>query len=283
MPDEKPNPQPPQTPAPGGAPTPTLETLIPEEFKNRAYLNDLKALPVGPDGYSALFKKLDGAQTLIGKKTGVPEQGAAPEAWEEFHKLTRPGKAEEYEFTVAEGVQADEEFLGAMRGMFYEAGVSKAQAKKLQAGYEKFVVEKYGAQVAERKRLDAEFQQLMTSTFGTESKAKFDTGKALLSQLTPDSLKPHLNRLSNESLVVLTGIMSTVKEKFMKEDGSFNGSGGTPPVGEDENGLHDKGRKLMASEAYTNFRHPEHAKVVADVGAIYKKLGDMKTAAGNKK
>ena len=59
----------------GGAPA-LLETIIPAEFKDQAYLKDLKGLPIGPDAYTALFKKLDGAEKLIGKKTAIPEATA---------------------------------------------------------------------------------------------------------------------------------------------------------------------------------------------------------------
>ena len=195
-----------------GGGTPVFETLIPEEFKDRTYLADIKTLPVGPDGYKALFKKLDGAQTLIGKKTGIPEANATPEDMEKFYSLLRPAKADEYELPAPpEGAEAKPEVVKALKEMFHEAGLSKTQVAKLSSKFEAFANAQNAPAIEEAKKLDAEFKQLTDKTFGAEGANVLARSRELLTTLTPDNLKPYLVKLPNESLVVLAGIMETVR------------------------------------------------------------------------
>lgn len=251
-------------------PAPTLETIIPEEFRSKPYLNDLKALPAGPEGYNALFKKLDGAQTLIGKKTGIPEAGAPPEEWEKFHAMLRPSNADEYEIAQAEG--QDPEMVKAVKGMFHEAGLSKAQASKLLAKFGAMTSEKLGAQAAEQKRLDEEFEAMTKAAFGAENVAVLNKSKELLEKLTPDNLKPHLPSLDNKALVLLAGVMQEVRSRFMKEDPSSPPPGNAPM---DATALREEGRKLMASKEYMDPFNPKHEEAKKRVSEIYAKIGSI--------
>ena len=248
MPDEKP-------------PIPVLETLIPEEFKDRAYLNDLKTLPVGPDAYKALFKKLDGAQTLIGKKTGIPEATATPEEVEKFYNTLRPAKFEEYELPAKEGVTPDPETEKAVKTMFHNAGLSKTQVAKLAKDFDAFVAEKTSVQTAEAKKLDDEFAALSEKTFGTDNAKVLARSKELLTALTPPEMAPFLNRLPNESLVLLAGVMEKVRATYLKEDNLDGSGGGTPPA--DVDSLRKEARELQNSPAWKDAFHVDHEKTVA--------------------
>lgn len=262
MADNDPNNQTPPTP-------PALATIIPEEFRDKPYLSDLKDLPAGPDGYKALFKKLDGAQTLIGKKTGIPAADASPEEWEKFHAALRPAKAEDYEFKGS-----DEETAKAIRGIFYEAGLSKAQAAKLSAKFDAWVEEKTKPEREAAAKLDAEFEDMTKKAFGPENVKVLERSKELLTQLTPDTMKPFLNRLPNEALVVLAGVMESVRAKFMSED-NVNGKGGAPAGANDVATLREEAQKLQASEAWKNPFDKAHEKTKARVSEIYTLIGQM--------
>jgi hypothetical protein len=262
--------KPPETPAP------TFDTLIPDEFKDRKYLDDLKTLPVGPDGYKALFKKLDGAQTLIGKKTGVPAADAPAEEWDKFHESLRPGKADEYELANAQ----DPEAAKAIKGIFHEAGLTKSQAAKLAAKFDAFVGDKTKAQKEEAEKLDAEFATLTEKTFGADNIKVLERSKELLQALTPDNLKPYLVKLPNESLVLLAGVMESVRAKFMKED-NMDGKGGAGAGASDVSSLRDQARKLMDSPAWKNSFDKDHTGTKAKVDEIYTAIARL-TAAGGK-
>src|SRR3989304_2050233 len=85
-----------------------LGEIIPEEFRSRAYLKEIAAMPQGPEAFQALFKKLDGSQQLIGKKTGIPAVDAPVEEWEKFHATLRPESPDAYEVKTREGTKPDE-------------------------------------------------------------------------------------------------------------------------------------------------------------------------------
>lgn len=260
---------------PEGAPpaTPVFETIIPDEFKDRTYLADLKTLPVGPDGYKALFKKLDGAQTLLGKKTGVPAADAPVEEWEKFHAALRPAKADDYEIPVKEGSTPDPEVQKSVKAIFHEAGLSKAQASKLMAKFEGFVDGQTKAQREAAAAADAEFEALTKKTFGPENEKVLTRSKELLNTLTPPEMAPFLNRLPNESLVLIAGLMESVRAKFMKED-SMDGTGGSGAA-PDVAALREEARTLQASEAWRSTFHKDHATTKAKVDAIYAQIGKM--------
>ena len=269
MPDEKPDTQTPAAPAAPAAAT--FDTLIPEEFKDRPYLTDLKTLPVGPDSYKVLFKKLDGAQTLIGKRTGIPAADAPAEEWEKFHAALRPAKADDYEIPAKEGYTPDPEVQKSMKAIFHEAGLSKSQASTLMAKFEAFATEKMGAQAAENAKLDAEFTEMTKTAFGAENEKVIARSKELLTTLTPPQMAPFLNRLPNESLALIAGIMENVRAKFMKEDnlGPGGGDGGAPV---DEAALRKEARDLQASPVFRDTFHADHAALKAKVDGIYARI-----------
>lgn len=273
-------------PAPAGTPSsipPAFETLIPEEFRDRAYLSDLKTLPVGPDAYKALFKKLEGAQVLIGKKAGAqpPAADAPAEEAEKFYSTLRPAKAEEYEFPKpAEGQTVDEEFVKNAREIFYQAGLSKAQVAKMLPAFEKYAIERNAPAVAEAQKLDKEFAEMTTKTFGAETAPVLARSKALLETLTPDTLKPYLNRLPNEALVVLTGVMESVRAKFMKEDSM---DGGNPTgAATDVATLNEDLQKVYASDAWKDYKHKDHESVQLKARSIAEAISKAKEAGGKR-
>jgi len=255
------------------APPATFDTIIPEEFRDRTYLSDLKALPVGPDSYKALFKKLDGAQTLIGKKTGIPDANATPEEVEKFYSSLRPAKFEDYEFPAAkEGQTApDPESLKAIKGIFHEAGLSKSQAAKLSAKFEEFAAKQNAPAIEAAKKQDAEFVEMTNKAFGAENAKVLERSRTLLATLTPDTLKPYLVKLPNESLVVLSAVMEAVRAKFMKEDNLDGaGNGGAPT---DENTLREEAKTLQMSPAWKDFTHKDHVATQKRVNDIYAAIG----------
>lgn len=274
MPDNEQKPPDTQTPPPPAAAM--FETLIPDEFKDRTYLADLKGKPVGPDTYNALFKKLDGAQTLIGKKTGVPAADAPAEEWEKFHAALRPAKPEDYEIPAKEGSTPDPEIQKAVKGIFHEAGLSKAQAAKLMAKFETFADGQTAAQREAAVKADAAFDELTKKTFGPENEKVLARSKELLNTLTPPEMAPFLNRLPNESLVLVAGLMEAVRAKFMKEDSMGGGDGGNGAGGAtDVASLRKQARDLQASPSFRDTFHVDHATTKAKVDGIYAQIAKM--------
>ncbi len=258
-----------------------LETVIPAEFKDQAYLKDLKGLPIGPEAYTALFKKLDGAEKLIGKKTAIPDATAPEAEWDSFFARLRPETADAYEFKGKDGKEAgDPEFLKAVKGIFHKAGVPKTQASKIYSEFEALVAGKQAQQQAEIERLDAEFNDMVSKAFTADNEKVLTTARKMIDEFTPDNLKGHIQRLPNESLVILAGILNNISQKFMGEDRMNPDKGGNN--GADEATLRTEAKKIMASPEFSDFQHPNHEAAVRRKNEIYEQIGRLQAAGGKR-
>lgn len=247
-----------------------LSEIIPKEYHDRPYLKDLLVKPQALETFAEVFKKLDGAETLIGKRTGIPAADAKPEEWDQFFNKLRPEKADDYEFPTKEGQAADPEFVKVLRDSLHEGGVAKGQAKKFLEKFSAAVDARNAAQVAEQTRVDKEFDTLVQSTFGKDNEKILARVKTTLDENVPAALKPHLAKLDNPSLAIIAGVVNAVLTKYVPEDklnGAPAGGGG------DGKDAREEGRKLMASPEYKDAFHPQHEATVAKIRAIYAELG----------
>lgn len=250
----------------------TLSELIPAELREKPYLKDFLALPQNPESFGKLFAKLDGAETLIGRKgPSLPAADAKDEDWDKFFAPLRPAKADEYVLPGKEGVKPDEQFVKAVRESFFAAGIPKRQAEKFMAKFgpemEAYSAAKTQAQKDAQAKADSEFETLSKAALGDSNKAVIARVNATMKELCPAPMKAYLDKLSNENLVIMAAVIDAVQKKYMTEDElnpKPNGTGGG-----DEASISEKGRALMASKAYTDAWHPDHDKVVAEVNALY--------------
>lgn len=255
--------------------------VIPAEFRDKPYLKDLASMKQGPEAYVELFKKFDGAQALIGKKTGAPAADAPPEEWDKFHQGFRPEKAEDYVVQGKEGAKVDEDFVGILRNAFHAAGMTKRQAEQFQGPLMKFFAERETAALAATKESDAKFDTLVKATFGAENEKILARAKAIIKDHTPENLQDHVGKLSNEGMTILAGVVESIRKKYISEDHIDNkddlAGGGS------DTDLRAEGKRLMASKEYTNEFHPDHEKVKAQVADVYTRIGKLADAAENKK
>lgn len=263
-------PQPP-TPAPAKGDEKPFSEIIPEEFRDKPYLKDIGAMPQGPEAYQALFKKLDGSQQLIGKKTGIPGADAPAEEWDKFHASLRPESMDAYEIKAREGAKPDENFAKMMREAFHTAGMTKHQAAKFQEPVVAYLEEQEKARVEAAKKADAEFDTLVKATFGSEHEKVTERVNALLKEHAPENLKPHIGKLSNEHLALMSGVIESIRKQYVPEDELTGGPAGGKAVDVDD--LRAEGVKLMGSDAYKDAFHRDHDRTVARVKEIYSQVG----------
>ena len=246
-----------------------FKNVIPEAYREKPYLKDIVSLKTGPEAYEALFKKLDGAQVLIGKKSGLPASDAPVEEWDEVYKKLRPESADAYEFKVAEGQTDDEEFIKAMRGVYHDAGLSTTQGGRVNDGFQKVIEARQVAGKEEAKRLDDEFETLTKATFGDDNKKVMEQVQVALKEHCPDNLKGHIEKLENKHLVVMSGVIHSILKKYVPEDKlkGGGGEGGIPGVTQGD--LRLEGQRLMGLPAYKDAFHKDHVSTVARVKEIY--------------
>jgi len=238
-------------------------TLIPAEFKDKPWVKDVKDLP-------SLFKRTDGLLTEIGKRpAGIPQETATEAEWAAFNKAWGvPEKPESYK--LAEGTPeapVDPKFQTGIKSVFHKAGISPRQASILEKGYNELAenLMKEKGLAAEKQNVD--FDKLASDTFGERKAEALKGAKILIAKYAPESMKAHLEGLSNENLIVMAGVLDSVRKEFISED--HMPSGGGPAVGMTPEQKRAKGQELMASKAYQDPFHADHQKTVDEVQRLY--------------
>lgn len=258
---------------PGAAPAPAVnpndikfQDIIPVEYKDKPWIKDVKDVP-------GLFKRTDGLLTEMGKRpAGIPEDNAPPEKWAAFNKAFGvPDKPEDYKLSAGtKEAPADPKFQEGIKGVFHKAGVSARQAAVLEAGYNALVAEMVKNQGANNEQQDIDFEKLAGDVFGQRKDEALSGSKKLIMAHAPEAMKPHIEKLSNENLIILAGVLDAVRKEYISEDRMP--TGGSAPIGMTAEQRRAKGQELMASKAYQNPFDPDHERVKAEVGRLYKTI-----------
>jgi hypothetical protein len=105
---------------------------------------------------SGLAKAYADTKSMVGKRLEVPGDDASDEQKAEYNKaMGIPDSAEGYELAVPEnlpeGMEYNEDFANAFKGIFHEAKISKGQADILAAKFNEMQIKMYNdAQAAEQ-------------------------------------------------------------------------------------------------------------------------------------
>jgi hypothetical protein len=244
-------------------------TTIPEAFRGKPYLE-------GVGDMESLMVKFDGAQTLIGKRVGLPEEGAKPEAWDAYYKdQGRPDTPEGYGIHAPDSEGEVATFDKGVQEMFHKAGVSMRQAEQLQNGYEALML-KANEAVGEGQGIkDQEFDSMLDQQFGAKQDEVLAVGKKLLDENVPESLKPLLAGLDNKALMILAGVLDGVNTKYIREDAAGALRGAQISSGQTIADLRAEGVRLMGSKEYRDSTHPGHGAVTGKIGEVYAKIGKL--------
>ena len=246
---------------------PLMKTLIPAEFHDRGYLKDWLEKPSSPEMMADVFKKLDGAETLIGKKLGIPAADAKPEEIEKFYAALRPEKDTDYEIKLGE--KPDEEFVKEMRAAFHKAGVSKVQAQRFIENITPTFQARQAGVAAEQKKLNDAFDALVLATFGKDNEKVLARAQEAIKEYAPENLKQFLDKLDNNALTILTGVINAIMVKYVPEDDLNGTNKGGAGGGGDISVLREEARKIMARPEYKDFQHPEYEALQKRVKEIY--------------
>lgn len=245
---------------------------VPPSYKDKPYLKDVQ-------NFEQLFKKLDGAQELIGKRpAGIPGKDSKPEEVASFYKMMgKPDTADGYEFEdvkLPEGIKRDEELAKFTKGLFHQANLTAEQAKIVQSGFEKKMVELAGNQQPDPAMSDEAFDQMTKDIFKDRADTVLKNGSLLLAENMPPELKANVEKLDNNALLVLSAVLDGIRERYISEDAlprEGDAKGGTDSVDD----LRQQARVLMARPEYTSKGHKDHANVKAEVDAIYARIARL--------
>lgn len=232
---------------------------IPEEFKDRPYLEDVTTL-------DQVLKKLDGAESLIGKKELEPPKDDAPqEKWEAFYnRLGRPEKVEDY---VIEGEDVD--FAKKLAPAFHKAGLSNKQVQQLIAESSPILEQLASAQ--NENFSDEGFNNLTKEVFGDNTDQAIKVSRDLINKFADPKLKDYHKELDNKSLVLLASILNNVHNEYIKTDTTMREA--QPESGtETPADLREKAKRLIrkAQDPNTTFSEAENLK--KQINEIYASL-----------
>ncbi len=238
---------------------------IPTEFKDKPYMK-------GVDSIEALCKKLDGAETVIGKKISVPNENTSDEDRNKFYSmLGRPEKAEDYIFEENEQANTGDDFLSKIKGVYFKEGTSAVAAKNIQKAYEDIVIEHGRVQ-------NETFNKLVEDTWGDKAQSTLDNANALLKNVLPEEFVPFIDQMDNNSAYVLTAILDKFKEKYVSDDDLKKGDGfnDVPLSNED---IRAEAKALMSEHdpktkkiMFKDPMHPRHQEIKDKVAALYKQI-----------
>jgi hypothetical protein len=280
---ETPPTPPPETPSTG------FEQLIPESYKEREWVRNLLKTE---NPVEEFFKQHEHAQSTIGRLSSnnvIPGENATPEQIQKFRKaIGVPDTHDAYQIAPIEWSPEEKpigdylaatrspEFMDLMKQTAHAVGITPAQFNKVVEIYDRGMVAQHRAELAEIARMEqeatADFEIQAERLFGGRKDQVMQSGQKILQSLTPDALKPALNSLPNEALMVLAGVLDNVRQKYIRED-NFNqaGASGNAPTSLED--IQAEGRKLMAHPAYADPLHAEHEAVKAKVKQNYARLG----------
>lgn len=250
---------------PSDTPLPTPPSapsfVVPDAYKEKPYLK-------GVDSLDKVFSMLDGAQTLIGKKS-IPGADAKPEDWEAFYDAKgRPKTAAEYKIEGAE--KSDPRFLSSVQKALHKIGATPSEAnllwKEVSTELEAIAKEKGLAD----QQADVDFEALASKTFGINKDAVLSTSKVLLDKFAPSEMKPLIANLPNEQLILLAGVLDNINKTYIKQDGAPAGQ--PAATGRTPGELQEQARQLMLKPEFSNPFLPGHDSVKKQVEQLYQSM-----------
>ncbi len=251
---------------------------VPTEYQEKGWAKDLKS-------HEDVFKKLDGAETLIGQRPAegiqIPKDGATPEEMATFYNsLGRPTESKDYSFNREGQSDAMKEFNSeemdvATKAIFHKYGLRPDQASGIQTDYEALLGEAYKEQVETQQKLNSEFDAATTKAFGNDKESVIENAKILLQHHTPKGFEDKIKSLDNETLTVMAGVLNDIKSKYISEDVFSNLGKGGGGHGNSKEDLRTEARKLMVSKEFTDAFNPDHDKVKAEVAKIYEDISKL--------
>lgn len=246
------------TPPPEGA----GDFSVPEAYRGKPYLKDVTNI-------DDVYKKLDGAQALIGQKVNFPTPESTDEERLSFNKSAgMPEKAEDYAFEKLGDVERIPEVDAKVKDIFHKYGISGEAATGIQKDYEAFANE---AMALKKTQDDAAFDELSGKIFGDKVDDVLASGKKLLEANMPPELVEEFGKLSNPALVIMSGVLENIRQKYISEDTITQGDG-SQGVGQSKEELTKESDRLMNLPAWKQGTHQDHKKVNEQIVVISQKL-----------
>lgn len=262
------------TPPAGGQPP---AFALPDAYKDQPWAKDFKS-------HDDVFKSLANAQQFIGRpKFGAPGENATDAERAEFYKaIGVPEKPEDYEFKRPDNVPEDQwnsEHEKKWAGLMKQHNVPKATANALRDEMMKETLEGYA-------NSSKELNAALDKAFGDKKQAISKEVGDLMAKAIPDrDLRAKVEAgIGNKNLpafaLAMGQAMQYMKKTYgLSDNNTGDDSGGS---GKSISDMRAEATKLMATKAYTDTMHKEHAETRKTVDGLYSDIGRLTDAAKKK-
>lgn len=243
-----------------------LKSIIPAEFAEKGYLKDI----IAKNDFIGLLNQLDNAQSLIGKKLGIPGPESTPEEKAKFFEALGKPKAHTEYAVKREGM--DDKTTEYFQKLFHSADLSKGQADKIMAALDQMGKDNSAAMEAAGKANDEAFDKLVTDTFGERADEAIANAKAFMAKYVPKELHAKMDEASNEVLVAVATLVDNIVKTYTREDNLLGGNKGItpPPFTADE--IQGKMSELYNSPDYRDAFSAGHTAALAKEKDLKEKL-----------
>lgn len=240
---------------------------IPNEYANKGWTEKIRS-------QDDLWKTLDNAQTLIGKRpAGIPSNDAPDAEWDSFYKAMGRPDQPSYEFNDPENIPENFDtasYKEKAAKILHEAGLTQKQAEKV---YSRFIEGEIGS-IEELKKqhenkqadLNKQYDSLINEHF--ESPEKYDIAaknmQDAVNRYTPQSLKEAYGELQDNPKA-LAAVVSTIngmnqeiariKSQYGVEDKITTGQQTSSQSIDD---VRSELAKLRTSPEYRDFTNPAY-------------------------
>jgi len=235
---------------------------VPDDYKEKGWAKNLRSS-------DDLWKMLDNAQSVVGKKTVVPDHSkATQDELQAFYGQLKPDSADKYSFsdTIPEAER------GLYGNLFHEAGLSDYQAKTLQDKFFGIAKEKYEGE----RSLDG-YKQAAQKWLGDDyESAVVDAVKHMRTSLSEEQ-QAIIDDLPNDAAVAVFSLVNNlVKDYKITEGGAPAGNAGIQGEEALKQRLADIDKQI-----HEMARNPMHKQ--ADKSAlIQQRIGVLNKIYGNK-
>jgi len=262
-----------------------LKEFIPQDLQGKEYLKPFLEKPWNKESAAEIFKKLDNAESLIGKRPSIPTKDAPEAEWDKFLSGLRPESSDEYEIKLPEGTKLDERgqaYTKALKDSMLEAGIPKQAAKKFIAKMQAFgqadQKDMASKMEAQQKKNAIDFDTSAKAALGDKREEIIARAKAAMEEFAPAVFKPRIANLSNEDLMTMAGTINAIMERYVPADqlNTKPGSGNSATDKDEESTLDAEGKALQVSAEYKDQFAAGHQKAKDRVKAIFTRIAEIR-------
>lgn len=265
--------------------TPDFKALVPEEYQDKPYIQDLLK---NENPQKAFFKQFDNLQKKLGERPdGVPGENATEEEWGAFwSSLGKPSDVEGYDYELPEVSEDDKpvldfiqknrspEFEKELKELAFKNNMPKKMWEAMSKGFDELSIKHNKDLLRNAAQAEAfsdkSFDDYANEKLGADKEKILAIGNKMLKEHTSPELMQELSAVAeNKALVLFASALNSIYQKYGAED-TFGAS--AQSAGATRQSISEEGRKILAHPAMQDPFHPQHEEMQRKAKEHYAQL-----------